>query len=131
MKPSSTHLEPLAPSQNKIAQRYSDIIINNFAVAFRGIIIAEYLHRSNNTNTWGICRNDDYALLLVSVRVIGVTLPQNKVKSASRISCPTNPPVTQVKECTNPQRKRYEPFMSIDDNLSTFLSYRGPDIGGI
>lgn len=112
------YLKTSSPAQNEIAQRNTDIIIDDFAMSFRSVIISKDLHRPDDFHTGCVCWNYDDTLLVVSAIVSGIALPHYEMYFSSRVTCPANPPgqsfsfpvsLGRCRECL--------PFMTVDDNL--------------
>ena len=110
----TTYLESFTPAKNEVAQRHSHIIINNFAVSLRSIVIAKYLHRTNDLDPRGVGRYNNNTLLTVTIRVVGIALAEDEMQGTSWVTSSTDPP-----------------FVTVDDNFIALLSNGGADVGGV
>ena len=94
-KTTLNNLKALAPAQDQVAQGYTNIVVDNFAVTLWSIVVPEHLHRTNDLYSRSICGNNHYALLAVLVRVVWVALSEDKVQGAARITSAANPPAKE------------------------------------
>ena len=83
----------LTPSKDQVAQRNTHIFINDFAVSFRGIIVTEHLHGTNDLDSGGVSGDNDHALLVVGVLVVRIALSHNEVQLCARVASTADPPV--------------------------------------
>ena len=82
-----------APSKNQVAQGDAHVLVDDFAMAFRGIIVTEHSHGTNDLDPGGISGDNDNALLVVGILVVGVALPHNKVQLCAGVASSADPPV--------------------------------------
>ena len=61
-----------APSENDAIERNADIVVNDFAVTFRGVIITKHRHRANDFDARSICRYENNTMLIVMAFVVRV-----------------------------------------------------------
>lgn len=90
------YLEAFAPAQDKIAHRHANVLVYDFTVSLRRIIVPKDAHGAHNLDTRGIGRYNDYALLTVLVGVVGVTLAKNQVQGTARIASTADVPVIRA-----------------------------------
>jgi len=107
-----TYLESFTPSKNQVRKRDPNVIIDNLAVAFRSVIIAKHLHRSNDLYAWSVGWYQNDGLLEMLVFIVRVVFPHNNVEFAAGI------PST-----------RDIPFVTIDNNFVAVLPNRCLNIG--
>jgi hypothetical protein len=81
-----------APPENDVIERNADLVVNDFAVTFWGVIITEYRHRANDFDTRSIRRYENNTLLIVNAFVVRVALAHNEMDLCSWVSCATDPP---------------------------------------
>lgn len=86
------YLESFSPAKDQIAERYTDVVINNFTMSFRCIVVTKYLHGSDDIDSRGVGRNYYDALLIIWVRVSRVALAHNQVQLRPWIASTTDPP---------------------------------------
>lgn len=101
-----THLEAFAPSQNEIAQRHTDIVVDNLAVALGSIVVPENLHGTNDLHTRRVRRHNDHTLLVVLVRVVRVALAEHEVYRTPWVTGTADPPARRVEQRSDSQRGR-------------------------
>lgn len=75
-------------------------------MTFRGIIVSENLHRTDDSDTRCVGRNEDNALLLVCVGVGRVALSHKDVHSGTGITSSANPP--EDKEVSTSKPLKYQ-----------------------
>lgn len=80
------NFEALTPAKDKVAERHPHIIVDYLTMSLGSIVITEDLHGPDNFDTWRVCRHEDYALLLVPVRVLRVALAKDKVHRAAWVA---------------------------------------------
>ena len=73
----AAHLKALAPTVYEVLQGDPNILIDDFAVAFRGIVVSENVHGTNDLYTGVVRGHNDDALLPVLVRVLWVALTEH------------------------------------------------------
>lgn len=100
-------------------------------MTFRSIVITEDFHGTNDLNARGIGRNDDDTLLLVLVRVVGVTLSKHKMQSATRVAGTADPPVRDSLVMVSRTKRYAVPFVTVNNNLVALLSDGSANVGGI
>lgn len=138
------YLEPFAPTEYKVAQWHADVVVDNFTMAFWCVVVSEDFHGSDDFNAWGVGRNENYTLLGVRVIVVGVALAHNDVDFCSRvawtesdsaltkmmfsITCTANPPRNTVSKRRELESNMDVPFVSIDDDVISFLDDGSADI---
>jgi hypothetical protein len=94
-KSALNNFESTTPAEHEVGQRYADVVVDYFTVSFRRIVITKDFHWPNDLHSRCIRRNNDHALLLVLVLVVGVTLAHNQVYLAARVARSTDPPANQ------------------------------------
>ena len=99
-------------------------------MTFWRIVIAEDLHRSDHLDSRGVGRNDDDALLAVTVRVVRIALSQHQVYRTSGVTSTADPPINGFAIRKEAQHAELEavPFVSVNDDLVAFLSDRRADV---
>lgn len=85
--------EALPPAIHKVSHGHTDVLVDNFAVTLRRIIVAKNTHSTNDLNARCVGRDNDDALLSVPVRVLRIALAEDEVKSAARVTSTTDVPV--------------------------------------
>ena len=109
-----TYLKSFTPAKNEVAQGHSHIVIDNFTMSLRGIVIAKYLHGTDNLDPRGVSRYNNNPLLTVAVRVVGIALAEDEMQGTSWVTSTADPP-----------------FVTIDDNFIALLTNGGADVGGV
>lgn len=89
--------ESTTPSEHQVAERYTDVLVDYLTVSFRGVIISEHLHRTDDLDARSVRRYEYDTLLVVLVLVVGIALAHNKVNLATRVSSTADPPTQLVK----------------------------------
>jgi hypothetical protein len=92
-KTSLENLETFAPTEDEVIERYTNIIVDDLGVAFWGVVVTQYMHRSHNLHARCIRRNDHDRLLSISVRVVGIRLSDDQMDGTSRVSGTGYPPI--------------------------------------
>ena len=121
-----------APSENEIVKGNTDIVVDDFAMTFWGVIVTEHFHRANDVDTRSICGYEDNTLLSVMVFVVRVALAHHKMDLCPWISCTADPPEKVLgKSIHIIQATHFIPFVTIDHNLIPFLPDGCANVGGI
>ena len=90
------NLEALAPSIDKVADRHTNIVVDNFAVTLGSVVVAKDTHGTDDLDTRRVRRDDHNTLLPVLVRILGVALTEHQVESAAWVTGTTDVPVYPV-----------------------------------
>jgi hypothetical protein len=81
------------PSKNQVAQRNTDVLVDDFAMSFRGVIVTEHFHGTNDLDSGGVSGDNDNALLVVGILVVGIALSHNEVQLGAGVAGTADPPV--------------------------------------
>lgn len=91
-------LKAPTPTQNQVTQRHSDILVDDFAVPFRSVIVTKDMHGTDNYYTRCISWDDHNTLLVIMVHVGWVALPHHKMEFCPWIPGTTDPPGKTVSD---------------------------------
>ena len=108
------YLKAAAFAQQKIFRWHSDIVKDDFSVAFRGIVVSKHLHGSDDFDTVGVHGDQDHRLLFVTVGVVGVVLTHDYHDFTARVA-----------------RARDVPFATVYNVLVAITNDAGLNISGI
>lgn len=97
-KTSLNNFEATSFAENHVANRNSDIVEANVAVAMRGIIVAVDLEHSVDGDTRSVGRHKHDRLLLVDILVIGIRLAHDNINLAARVTSAARPPLLAVED---------------------------------
>ena len=122
--------KPTSPAKNKARQWYADVLVDDFVVPFRSIIVPKDLHWPDELYSRSVRWHEHDALLQVRIWVRRVALAHDKVNLAPWVTCTANVPVEElsINVCSD---MRYEvdlPFVTVDDDLIALLFYGCPDV---
>jgi hypothetical protein len=109
-----TCLKASPPTKHEVGQRNANIVIDDFSVSFRCIVVPINVHGPDVFDAWVIGRHQYYGLLEILILVVWVRLSHDNMKLAARIACSRDPP-----------------FVTVDDDFVTLATNRGLDIGGV
>ena len=70
-------LEAFAPAVHEVLDGHANVLVNDLTVALGSVVVAKDAHRAYDRHTWRVRGNDDYALLAVLVRIIGIALAKH------------------------------------------------------
>ena len=83
-------------------------------MSLRSIVIAKYLHGTNDLDPRGVGRYNNNTLLTVTIRVVGIALAEDEMQGTSWVTSSTDPP-----------------FVAVDDNLIPLLADGRSDVRSI
>ena len=125
-----------APSKHNVIKRNADVVVDDFAMTFRGVIVTKYGHRSNDLDTRSIRGYENNTLLFIMIFIVRVTFAHHEMDFCSWISCAADPPEKQTslkkkKKIIYSEQAYFIPLVTINYNLIAFLPDGCANIGGI
>lgn len=125
------YLETSAPTEDEIAQRNTDVLVDDLTVSPGRVIVPKDFHGTDDSDTGGIRGDKDNTLLVVRAFVIRVALPHNDVQLGARVTGAADPPVQSINTGRKAKDGELRPFSPVNDNFVAFSADRSPDVGRV
>ena len=85
-------LETFTPAVHEVLDGHANVLVNNLTMALGSVVVAKDTHGADDLHTRRVRGNDDYALLAVLVRVVGIALAKYEMESTAWVTSTANVP---------------------------------------